>query len=94
MARDEFLLCQLSKVESTPQKPGNRFAYTSPYHSALALEELISDARDYAEETLEAMRVREMLESFEQTEREIVRLLMQGIREIRDPRAAWQAPDK
>ena len=49
-----------------------------PYHSALALEELISDARDYAEETLEAMRVREMLESFEQTEREIVRLLMQG----------------
>ena len=48
------------------------------YHSALALEELISDARDYAEETLEAMRVREMLESFEQTEREIVRLLMQG----------------
>ena len=40
-----------------------------PYHSALALEELISDARDYAEETLEAMRVREMLESFEQTDK-------------------------
>ena len=73
MARDDscFANYQRSKARL---KTGQPFlCIHEPYHSALALEELISDARDYAEETLEAMRVREMLESFEQTEREIVR---------------------
>ena len=49
-----------------------------PFCGPYLLEEMISDARDYAEETLEAICVRETLESFSQTEREIVCLLMAG----------------
>lgn len=49
-----------------------------PYHSAYALEEMIADAKDYAEETIGEMAVKETLQSFEQTEREILKLLMEG----------------
>lgn len=67
--------------ERSKRRPKNHAQILSihePFRSAFALEEMISDARDYAEETLSAMRIRETLESFEQTEREIVRLLMEG----------------
>ena len=74
--RREELRHQRSKAR--PKNRATVLCIHDPYYSALALEELISNTRDYAEEALEAMRVREMLESFEQTEREIVRLLMQG----------------
>lgn len=71
----------LAGHERSKARPKNRADVLSihePFHSAFVLEEMISDARDYAEETLEAMRLRETLESFEQTERETVRLLMEG----------------
>ena len=73
------------RSKARPKNQANILSIREPYHSAFVLEELISDARDYEEETLEAMHVRKMLESFEQTEREIVRLLMRGYakREIR-----------
>lgn len=46
-----------------------------PFYGSYALEEVISDAHDYAEETLEAMRVKETMQSFEQEERTVTRLL-------------------
>ena len=49
-----------------------------PYHSAYALEEMIADAKDYAEEIIGSIAVKETLQSFEQTEREILKLLMEG----------------
>lgn len=49
-----------------------------PYHGTYTLEEMISDARDYAEETITAISVKETMQGFEQTEREILRLLMEG----------------
>lgn len=49
-----------------------------PYHSAYALEEMIADAKDYAEETISAIALKETLQGFEQTEREILKLLMEG----------------
>ena len=51
-----------------------------PYHSAYALEEMIADAKDYAEETISAIALKETLQSFEQTERDILKLLMEGYR--------------
>lgn len=49
-----------------------------PYHSAYALEEMIADAKDYAEEIIGSIAVKETLQSFEQTELEILKLLMEG----------------
>lgn len=70
-----------ANYQRSKARPKNRAVVLSlhePFHSVFTLEEMIANARDYAEETLEAMHIREMLESFEQTERETVRLLMQG----------------
>ena len=67
--------------ERDKARPKNRAAVLSLHESLdspFLLEEMISDARDYAEETLSAMRIQETISSFEQTEREIVRLLMEG----------------
>lgn len=71
-----FVNYQRSK--SRPKNQADVLSIHEHYHSAFTLEEMISDARDYAEETLDVMRLRETLESFEKTEREIVRLLMDG----------------
>ena len=49
-----------------------------PYHSAYALEEVIANTKDYAEETIGAIMVKETMHSFEQTELEILKLLMEG----------------
>lgn len=49
-----------------------------PYHSVYSLEEMIADAKDHAEETIVAIAVKETLQSFEQTECEILKLLMEG----------------
>ncbi len=49
-----------------------------PYHSAYALEEVIANTKDYAEETIGAIMVKETMQSFEQTELEILKLLMEG----------------
>lgn len=71
----------LSNYARSKDRPKNRaeiLCIHEPFHSAYALEETISDARDYAEETLTAMRVKETLQSFEQTERKVTLLLMEG----------------
>ena len=49
-----------------------------PYHSVYALEEVIANTKDYAEETIGAIMVKETMQSFEQTELEILKLLMEG----------------
>lgn len=49
-----------------------------PYYSVYTLKEIIVDAKDYAEETISAMAVSETLQCFDQTEREILMLLMEG----------------
>ena len=71
----------LSNYESAKARYESRaevLCIHEPFHSAYALEEIISDARDYAEETLSAMWIKEALQIFEQTEREVVLLLMEG----------------
>lgn len=71
----------LSNYQRSKARPKNHaevLCIYDTFHSAYTLEELISDARDYADETLSAMWVEETLQSFEQIEREVVLFLMEG----------------
>lgn len=71
-------LSNYKRSKACPKNHAKILSINEPFRSVYPLEEIISDARDYAEETLTAMCVTETLQSFEQTEREIVRLLMEG----------------
>lgn len=61
-----------------PKNSAQVLSLHEPYHSAYALEQMIADAKDYAEETISAIAVKETLQSFEQTELEVLKLLMEG----------------
>ena len=66
------------RSKSCPKNNAQILSIHEPYRSAYALEEMIADAKDYAEETIRAIALKETLQGFEQTEREILKLLMEG----------------
>lgn len=79
-------LINYERDKARPKNQAILLSIHEPFCGPYLLEEMISDARDYAEETLEAICVRETLESFSQTEREIVDGGMFQIQNLQDAR--------
>ncbi len=71
-------LSNYQKSKCCPKNQATLLCIHEPYCNAYPLEEMIADSRDYAQELLESISVKETMLCFEQTERDIVQLLMDG----------------